>query len=283
MGKCCIVTVTPCVGAWIEIEILGYDLDGKESLPAWECGLKSGKKNHNVKFEYVTPCVGVWIEMICPARFQTLLRSLPAWECGLKFWRKHWLGRGVRSLPAWECGLKSCCVDLPITNKGGHSLRGSVDWNNIKTNWQRKVDSHSLRGSVDWNYVQVVAAPVEKRHSLRGSVDWNGENGVLNEVFNHHFQRGSANSNCIKISWCWNNLCHSQRGSMDWKLLSWRCRLSDFASLPARKCELKIHKIKVVRQECECLREVYFCKQITIRIKRDLEKTINLIHLAITW
>lgn len=106
---------------------------------------------------------------------------------------------------------------------------------------------HSLHGSVDWNVKIWCSVCSGYGHSLHGRVDWNGYVYVDYVIGNGH------------------SLC----GSVDWNLLSWRCRLSDFASLPARKCELKIHKIKVVRQECECPREVYFCKHITIRIKRD--------------
>ena len=33
-------TVTPCVGVWIEIDGATERFTLKESLPAWECGLK---------------------------------------------------------------------------------------------------------------------------------------------------------------------------------------------------------------------------------------------------
>ena len=55
----------------------------------------------------------------------------------------------------------------------GHSLRGSVDWNNFKQNGSNKGKCHSLRGSVDWNYDNSEAYTGRIRHSLRGSVDWN--------------------------------------------------------------------------------------------------------------
>ena len=97
--------VTPCVGVWIEIEMLPQ-ITG---------------------FAVVTPCVGVWIEIAYS--WTALTRSggsLPAWECGLKFLKVRLTAGTRRSLPAWECGLK-----LQLTNKDlpvkGHSLRGSVD------------------------------------------------------------------------------------------------------------------------------------------------------------
>ena len=33
--------VTPFVGVWIEIDALKKHVDKEESLPSWECGLKS--------------------------------------------------------------------------------------------------------------------------------------------------------------------------------------------------------------------------------------------------
>ena len=54
--------VTPCVGVWIEIYPVYPDCHDTMSLPAWECGLKSG----------------LFRSLCAPTR------SLPAWECGLK-------------------------------------------------------------------------------------------------------------------------------------------------------------------------------------------------------
>ncbi len=55
--------VTPCVGVWIEILCVMEDLYESASLPAWECGLKSGGHVTMVGANSVTPCVGVWIEI----------------------------------------------------------------------------------------------------------------------------------------------------------------------------------------------------------------------------
>ena len=55
--------VTPCVGVWIEINIIPLDY----------------------RFLSVTPCVGVWIEIVVRIVYRYLGSvSLPAWECGLK-------------------------------------------------------------------------------------------------------------------------------------------------------------------------------------------------------
>ena len=80
-----LVSVTPCVGVWIEIK-------GSNSI----CADK-----------YVTPCVGVWIEI---RDYQVKINqdmSLPAWECGLKCNLNGLFLSSIPSLPAWECGLKS--------------------------------------------------------------------------------------------------------------------------------------------------------------------------------
>ena len=58
------LSVTPCVGVWIEIE---------------------GEAEGNRRGYQVTPCVGVWIEITSSVEFPTVRYvSLPAWECGLK-------------------------------------------------------------------------------------------------------------------------------------------------------------------------------------------------------
>ena len=51
-----IFPVTPCVGVWIEILILGMAVPVLRSLPAWECGLKlkelaaeAGKYGHSLR------------------------------------------------------------------------------------------------------------------------------------------------------------------------------------------------------------------------------------------
>ena len=82
-----------------------------------------------------------------------------------------------------------------VRTGAGHSLRGSVDWNICRADFETEVECHSLRGSVDWNimldilkswiqvtpyagvWIEIVKQEtkdtIEKRHSLRGSVDWN--------------------------------------------------------------------------------------------------------------
>ena len=57
------VSVTPCVGVWIETLIHYWTLPAcQASHPAWVCGLKHVTMNFLLKMYKVTPCVGVWIE-----------------------------------------------------------------------------------------------------------------------------------------------------------------------------------------------------------------------------
>ena len=56
------VSVTPCVGVWIETQLLHIQCN--------TC--------------LVTPCVGVWIETVFLPHSIFCLRSHPAWVCGLK-------------------------------------------------------------------------------------------------------------------------------------------------------------------------------------------------------
>ncbi len=57
------ITVTPCVGVWIEMFEVLKSVDGSGSLPAWECGLKCNIAEYLTAELEVTPCVGVWIEI----------------------------------------------------------------------------------------------------------------------------------------------------------------------------------------------------------------------------
>ena len=56
--------VTPLVGVWIEIVgAWKVRTSGLQSLPLWECGLKSFSLMEAEKTVHVTPLVGVWIEI----------------------------------------------------------------------------------------------------------------------------------------------------------------------------------------------------------------------------
>ena len=76
------------------------------SLPAWECGLKYGRRGQG---------------------YCGRSQSLPAWECGLKLMKEWFLPFVGQSLPAWECGLKSLSCGGSWRVESRHSLRGSVD------------------------------------------------------------------------------------------------------------------------------------------------------------
>ena len=120
--------VTPCVGVWIETDII--DLYGLycESHPAWVCGLKQG------------------VNMECDGE----PGSHPAWVCGLKPQNEMVVDVKVKSHPAWVCGLKLTCTPVWVLN-GRHTLRGCVDWNSCQLPFFASRNSHTLRGCVDWN------------------------------------------------------------------------------------------------------------------------------------
>ena len=58
------IAVAPFVGVWIEISNHKYFIYPLESLPSWECGLKSDRFELHKGDEIVAPFVGVWIEII---------------------------------------------------------------------------------------------------------------------------------------------------------------------------------------------------------------------------
>ena len=102
------VRVTPFVGVWIEISRLALSL-----LPRFRHSLRGSvdwnwPTSATNSFPFVTPFVGVWIEIS-------------------DFFNVIWTPK--KSLPSWECGLKySNKVEIEA-HTFGHSLRGSVDWN----------------------------------------------------------------------------------------------------------------------------------------------------------
>ena len=99
------ITVTPCVGVWIETPNGKGKTIYKKSHPAWVCGLKHFLISCR-SLIFVTPCVGVWIETLGNHPVKCFYKSHPAWVCGLKpIWRRMYHGYWV-SHPAWVCGLK---------------------------------------------------------------------------------------------------------------------------------------------------------------------------------
>ena len=130
----------------------------------------------------------------------------------------------------------------------GHSLRGSVDWNNHRPKSFTPFSCHSLRGSVDWNLNMKIREIYHYSHSLRGSVDWNLRtyariNGRSRSLptrecglkFLIRHPLISANT-VTPYAGVWIEICvithfakntdrHSLRGSVDW---NWRhCSPSD--------------------------------------------------------
>ena len=99
-----LLSVTPCVGVWIETRFVNINSDLSASHPAWVCGLKltanTGDQPNN--------------------------RSHPAWVCGLK--QRDWQEKmwGMKSHPAWVCGLKQK-LGFYETLHFCHTLRGCVD------------------------------------------------------------------------------------------------------------------------------------------------------------
>ena len=66
-----VLVVTPHVGVWIEISSLIAVSSVVQSLPTWECGLKSWRNTDVSDQRGVTPHVGVWIEIVVNASDQT--------------------------------------------------------------------------------------------------------------------------------------------------------------------------------------------------------------------
>ena len=83
------ISVTPCVGVWIEtMPVLMINII-RPSHPAWGCGLKLLIRLWLVLRRQVTPCVGVWIETLRKVAISWKTKSHPAWVCGLKRTRTY--------------------------------------------------------------------------------------------------------------------------------------------------------------------------------------------------
>ena len=191
-----------------------------QSLPSWECGLKSfytpideqdsqgrslrGSVDWNLsdkKFVNaitVAPFVGVWIE------------------------------------------IDTAGTLIPIFLS--RSLRGSVDWNLVGIKAAYLQLSRSLRGSVDWNgWGRVLDYIGVRCRSLRGSVDWNklgqvkNEGGIVAPFVGVWIEMFTTYESCYNLrvapfvgvwieigkSMCNGDTveCRSLRGSVDWNYL----------------------------------------------------------------
>ena len=102
--------VTPCVGVWIETDII--DLYGLycESHPAWVCGLKQG------------------VNMECDGE----PGSHPAWVCGLKRRYPFLKERNDEVTPCVGVWIETGKTDESTAEIMRHTLRGCVDWNRCK-------------------------------------------------------------------------------------------------------------------------------------------------------
>ena len=76
-----VLSVTPCVGVWIETTNMD-EVKGKAG---------------------VTPCVGVWIETCFLGGTNWEQESHPAWVCGLKLCKEAEKEFAPESHPAWVC------------------------------------------------------------------------------------------------------------------------------------------------------------------------------------
>ena len=80
------LSVTPCVGVWIEIEKNVRKHCGRNVTPCVGVWIEILKMLNFSCSVSVTPCVGVWIEISMNSGLKGIVGgSLPVWECGLKF------------------------------------------------------------------------------------------------------------------------------------------------------------------------------------------------------
>ena len=166
----------------------------------------------------VTPFVGVWIETILCIWLITIL---------------------VMSHPSWVCGLKQR-AESGISIQSGHTLRGCVDWNSIKSEARHwitmshpswvcglkpispirvcRLTSHTLRGCVDWNCYGSIGEDVLTGHTLRGCVDWNTSSLSITTRTRSHTLRGCVDWNSSGLIPKWASTCHTLRGCVDWNI-----------------------------------------------------------------
>ena len=102
-----IALVTPCVGVWIEMFFL-HSLDIKHGVtPCVGVWIEISFYSFWLKCSFVTPCVGVWIEIMSGFVYRTVCLVTPC-------------------VGVW-IEIRETFKNSPVS--GGHSLRGSVDWN----------------------------------------------------------------------------------------------------------------------------------------------------------
>ena len=96
----------------------------------------------------VTPFVGVWIEIKIDLTASGAGGVTPFVGVWIEIAKLTKQQQDTQSLPSWECGLK-CAKTTAETTDDRHSLRGSVDWNVLRSPLFLTCLCHSLRGSVD--------------------------------------------------------------------------------------------------------------------------------------
>ena len=126
------ISVTPCVGVWIETCVFPGVLLSGWSHPAWVCGLK-----HRYQ-------MGIQVLQ------SHTLRGCVDWNHFLLLNCLACKGHTLRGCVDWN---NQSFNAYQLVNR--HTLRGCVDWNLQMLRHFLPLKCHTLRGCVDWNFQNI--------------------------------------------------------------------------------------------------------------------------------
>ena len=232
-----------------------------ESLPLWECGLKSPRQ-----WDYSTdlghsPCGSVDWNAFTSAKIAFLFSSLPLWECGLKLLMllhiRCWHSHSPCGSVDWNCSesrkikhfivtpLVGVWIEIvtgihPVSSCFGHSPCGSVDWNTKRCLWMWRPWCHSPCGSVDWNsqwtdrlFDTLLSLPLREC-----GLKYRLHNPELARQFVTPLAGVWIEIYYLYVCTC-TRYCHSPCGSVDWNSSMRALPPARATSLPLRECGLK--------------------------------------------
>ena len=176
--------VVPHAGTWIEIALQYTLLQGPQSFPTRERGLKYDLNLDWLLEEWVVPHAGTWIEIVRTGVAQAAGDVVPHAGTWIEMRKKLMRFTNSASFPTRERGLKSCGCDRRRTG-WSRSPRGNVDWNYVTyedplqgrwsfPTWERGLKFYrkfwhfsrmrrSPHGNVDWNYTDLNFSRYDKK------------------------------------------------------------------------------------------------------------------------
>ena len=125
------LSVTPCMGVWIETRTLRRFRLGVWGHTLYGCVDWNPSEFEKAQKPHVTPCMGVWIETGPMAQPLSRWKVTPCMGVWIETTSSASLRSSARSHPVWVCGLKQL-IQMSLQQVVSHTLYGCVDWNRYR-------------------------------------------------------------------------------------------------------------------------------------------------------